>query len=284
LQPGEVTAIQEDGLAAVITAERSASGIAIGIKDYWRCNEEGCSNNTNTCWRRPLPGYQIDCPEEHYKVNGNILTIWATAVAREECQIQEPSDEICLSLMMAKDCSESKKRRQRQKVSPTSSNSSIEGLTKAVLAGHLAQMRAPQQCQHQLAEYGEYSKYKKWDDFICPRVGLHQHTYNLFKYWLYAMPQLWADITNVKREVFEEGQHDINMLMDKQTGMTLKAWLEYFNQRSSMLSHLRRKAHNWKIDYGGLTQKNLDATQKFYRNAEANKTPEQEMLAEVSGN
>jgi hypothetical protein len=49
LRPRIVTAIQEDGLAAVVTAKRSASSVAIGIKDYWRCNEEGCSNNTNTC-------------------------------------------------------------------------------------------------------------------------------------------------------------------------------------------------------------------------------------------
>ncbi|CAG5190059.1 uncharacterized protein ALTATR162_LOCUS12119 [Alternaria atra] len=283
-RPGIVTAIQEDGLAAVVTAERCASGVAIGIKDYWRCNEEGCSNNTNTCWRRPLPGRQIDRPEEHYKVNGNTIATWATAVAREECTIQEPSDEIHLSLMMAKDRSESEKRRRRRKVSPTSSNSSIEGLTKAILAGHLAQMRAPQQCQHQSAEYGEYSKYKKWDDITCPQVELHQHTYNFFKYWCYAMPQLQADITKVKREVFEKGHYDINMLMDRQTGMTLEAWVEYFNQPPSMLSHLRRKAHDWRMDYGGLTQRNLDAIQKLYRNAEADETPEREVLGEVSGN
>lgn len=79
-RPGIVTAIQEDGLAAVVTAKRCASGVPIGIKDYWRCNEEGCSNNNNTCWRRPLPGRQIDRPEEHYKVNGNTIAIWATAV------------------------------------------------------------------------------------------------------------------------------------------------------------------------------------------------------------
>jgi hypothetical protein len=58
------------------------------------------------------------------------------------------------------------------------------------------------------------------------------------------MPQLRADITKVMREVFKEGHYDINMLMDKQTGMTLKAWVEYFNQPPLMLSHLRRKAHD----------------------------------------
>ena len=37
------------------------------------------------------------------------------------------------------------------------------------------------------------------------------------------MPQLWADITKVKREVFKEGHYNINMLIDRQTGMTLEA-------------------------------------------------------------
>ena len=32
--PGVVTAIQEDGLAAVVLAERSATGVALGIKDH----------------------------------------------------------------------------------------------------------------------------------------------------------------------------------------------------------------------------------------------------------
>lgn len=72
-RPGIVTAIQEEGLAEVVSNERSASGVAIGIKDYWRCNEGGCSNNTMTCWRRPIEGREIDRREEHYKVNGNVI-------------------------------------------------------------------------------------------------------------------------------------------------------------------------------------------------------------------
>ena len=137
-RPGIVTAIQEEGLAAVVAAERSASGVAIGIKDYWRCNEETCSNNTNTCWRRPIPGRQIDRPEDHYKINSNTIASWAAAVARQECTIKELSDKIRLSLMMAKDRTKAKKRRRWRKVSPTLLNSSIKGLTKAILAGHLA--------------------------------------------------------------------------------------------------------------------------------------------------
>jgi hypothetical protein len=73
-----------------------------------------------------------------------------------------------------------------------------------------------------LAEYGEYGEYKIWDDFICLQVELHQYTFNIFVYWSYAMPQIWADITKVEMEVFEEGHYNIKMLMDRQTGMTLE--------------------------------------------------------------
>lgn len=59
-------------------------------------------------------------------------------MARQECTIEEPSNKIRLSLMMAKDRTEAEKRRHQRKVSPTLSNSSIKGLTKAILAGHLA--------------------------------------------------------------------------------------------------------------------------------------------------
>jgi hypothetical protein len=48
--------------------------------------------------RRPLSGRQIHSPEEHYKGNCNTIAIWATAVAREVCTIQEPSDKIRLYL------------------------------------------------------------------------------------------------------------------------------------------------------------------------------------------
>lgn len=138
-RPGIVTAIQEEGLAEVVSNERSASGVAIGIKDYCRCNEGGCSNNTMTCWGRPIEGREIDRGEEHYKVNGNIIAQWAAEVKEGKSTIQRPSENIRLTLMLAKDRSETEKRRKRSRVSPTSSSSSIEGLTKVILASALAQ-------------------------------------------------------------------------------------------------------------------------------------------------
>ncbi|KAJ8113858.1 hypothetical protein OPT61_g4114 [Boeremia exigua] len=72
-RPGIVTAIQEEGLADVVSAERFASGTAIGIRDRWRCREERCSNSPFICWVRRPPGRQIDRFDDHYPVNGNII-------------------------------------------------------------------------------------------------------------------------------------------------------------------------------------------------------------------
>ena len=123
-----------------------------------------------------------------------MIASWASAVAWQECTIKEPSDEIRLSLMLAKDRAEAEKRRKRRKVSPTSSNSSIEGLTKAILAGHLAQMSS-NRCCHQSTQSTPSTR---WEDFDCPRLELFQHTYNFFDYWKHAMPSMRQPIQDIR--------------------------------------------------------------------------------------
>jgi hypothetical protein len=289
VRPGIVTAIQEDGLAGVVTAERFASGTAIGIRDYWRCREERCSNSPFVCWIRRLPERQINRFEDHYAVSGETIARWAAAVARGECTIEEPSDDIRLAIIMTRDRSDEKKRRRR-KVSPTSSNSSLESLTRAILVGHLAQLRAPQQCQHYAAEPVTRRKMRMWVDFDCTRAHLHQHTSNFFHYWLSAMPQHKEEIEGIYQSVFKDGGYDINMLMDVEDGMTIDVWVDYFKQTPAMLSHLRRKVHDWMKDYAGLTLENIKRADRLL-NGEARAEVEaeaeaehREPLQEVSGN
>ena len=285
--PGVVTAIQEDGLAAVVMAERSATGVAMGIKDRWRCREEACRNHLLTCWVRSVAG-RLDRFEDHYPVNGNIIASWARAVERSECTIDEPSDDIRLSILMARDRASAEKKRRRRKTSPTSSNSSIEGLTKAILAGHLAQMRATKQCQHRVYEQPLRER-RMWRDFISTRPELHQHTVNFFIYWRQAMPHFGAEIELIRRTVFRDGLYDINMLMDKEDGTTLECWVDIFKMAPFMLSHLRRKAHAWREDYTGLTQKNFNNIQRYRNDTRLqHETPkaegEREAFSKVSGN
>lgn len=67
MQPTIVTAIHEASLATVVTTEVAASGVAIGIKDYWRCIETLCNNWNFTCWVRHVLG-QLPHYKNHYKL------------------------------------------------------------------------------------------------------------------------------------------------------------------------------------------------------------------------
>jgi hypothetical protein len=184
--------------------------------------------------------------------------------------------------MMARDRAEAEKRRRRRKVSPTSSNSSIEGLTKAILTGHLAQTSAQRQCQHHLEERRER---RVWREFNRTRPEMYHHTFNFFNHWGEAMPQLGDEIAQIRNTIFREGLYDINMLMDKEDGMTLECWTEYFHQSPSMLSHLRRKAFDWRKDYGGLTVLNTNALKSYENDTRPNReAPGRSLLREVSGN
>ncbi|KAF2628501.1 hypothetical protein BU25DRAFT_447962 [Macroventuria anomochaeta] len=237
-RPGIVTAIQEDGLAAIVAAERSASGVAIGIKDYWRCLEAGCSNNTNNLAVRLI---------------ARKITIWSTATLSRSAAGGR---------------------------SPTSSNSSIEGLTKAILAGHLAQMSANiNRCRHESSQ-SIFTPRPRCKNFNCPRNELVQHTYNFFNYWKHSMPQMRETIKNIVQQVVKEDKYDINMLMDEQVGMTMEVWVNYFCIGPGHLAHLRRKAIDWRKDYGGLTKANWDAMGRVYNDVRESASPVREPLGE----
>ena len=151
-RPGIVTAIMEEGLAGVVTNERFASGHAIGIRDYWRCQSERCLNDPGVCWVRSPAGRQVERSGDHFPLNGNMIANWASSITRQECTVEEPSQDLQLHFIMSKDRNAWENKRQR-KSSTASSNSSLENLTKAILVGHLAQLKQPQQpCHHQLEQ------------------------------------------------------------------------------------------------------------------------------------
>ena len=167
---------------------------------------------------------------------------------------------------MARDRADAEKRRRRRKVSPTSSNSGIEGLAKEILAGHLAQMSV-HQCNHQAPTEPSFRSRQRWQDFDCTRAELFQRSNNFFKYWFNAMSLCKENIKEIRDEVFKKGGYDINMLIDSENGMTLEVSVDYFHQTPGMLSHLRRKVHDWLKDYTGSTKDNLEAIQRHAKHA-----------------
>ena len=63
-------------------------------------------------------------------------------------------------------------------------------------------------------------------DFNCTRPEPYQHTFHLFNYWIEAMPQLGYEIVHIMKVLFREGLYAMNMLMDKEDGMTLECWFD----------------------------------------------------------
>jgi Na+-translocating ferredoxin:NAD+ oxidoreductase RnfG subunit len=98
------------------------------------------------------------------------------------------------------------------------------------------------------------------------------------------MPQHKDEIRRIYKTVFKEGCYDINMLMDVEDGMTLEVRVDYFQQTPAMLSHLRRKVHDWLKDYAGLTDENIRRANKSLNAEEEVEAGDQEPLQEVSGN
>ena len=94
-RPGIVTAIIEDGVAGVVVSERFATSNAIGIRCHWRCKNERCSNNPGVCCVR--------LPPDHYPLNGNSVFNWASAITRQECIVEAPSQDLQLQFIISKD-------------------------------------------------------------------------------------------------------------------------------------------------------------------------------------
>lgn len=97
------------------------------------------------------------------------------------------------------------------------------------------------------------------------------------------MPQFDLDIERILQKAVVEGGYDINMLMDKRDGMTLEVWTDYLQLPPSLLSHLRRKAHDWIKDYGGLSPKNYAIIQELLSSS-LEGLPGRTPLGDVSGN
>ena len=102
-RPGIVTAIIEDGVAGVVVSERFATSNAIGIRCHWRCKNERCSNNPGVCWIRLPLGRQVERVGDHYPLNGNSVSNWVSAITRQECTVEEPSQDLQLQFIMSKD-------------------------------------------------------------------------------------------------------------------------------------------------------------------------------------
>jgi hypothetical protein len=112
-------------LPEVLAAEVAAgNGVAIQIRDKWRCQDSKCRNHSFCCWVSRTPG-RVDRFEDHYPADSNIVAIWAREITLGESSVEAPSDNIrlCLANARARAAKEKAQRRKKRAASDSGSSS-----------------------------------------------------------------------------------------------------------------------------------------------------------------
>ncbi|EDU42534.1 hypothetical protein PtrV1_06163 [Pyrenophora tritici-repentis] len=253
------TVIQEEGLAGVIAAEQAGSGHAIAIRDRWRCTDTHCENYPYCCWMAPT-ARQPARFEDHLFVNGNIISMWARAITARRATYDEPSDDVRLAILRAKDLRVHEKTRKLRAAGD--GDDDIKSLTKLLIVGQLERMnRQPQQESNLQAAAptitrAEVSSASQWAPIRYDHEQeINEHTSNFFNYLKLKFPTVGEDINELYKTLVIDGAMDINLLMQP-SGDILKLWTQHFKQPSGWFFTLQNTAKEWQAGYQGLTDRN----------------------------
>ncbi|KAF2823607.1 hypothetical protein CC86DRAFT_447920 [Ophiobolus disseminans] len=250
------TMIQEGGIASVLAAENAGSGMAIGIRDRWCCVDTHCKNYPYVCWLRP--GQQARF-ENHCPVNGNIIAMWARDISKQLATYDEPSDDVRLAILRARDRAEHEKAHRQR--SPNSGDNDIRSLTKLLVVGQLNQLN-----RQPLGELKPRSerlnrletpspKPREWVPIkYNHREEMNQHTTNFFNSFKLKHPLDSDAVTNMFNIVCVDGAMDLNMIIGG-SGDVLKLWVNHFNLPPGWLFTLQHHALEWQKSYNGLSEK-----------------------------
>ncbi|EDU46149.1 predicted protein [Pyrenophora tritici-repentis Pt-1C-BFP] len=253
------TVIQEEGLAGVIAAEQAGSGHAIAIRDRWRCTDTHCENYPYCCWMAPT-ARQPARFEGHLFVNGNIISMWARAITARRATYDEPSDDVRLAILRAKDLRVHEKTRKLRAAGD--GDDDIKSLTKLLIVGQLERMnRQPQQESNLQAAAptitrAEVSSASQWAPIRYDHEQeINEHTSNFFNYLKLKFPTVGEDINELYKTLVIDGAMDINLLMQP-SGDILKLWTQHFKQPPGWFFTLQNTAKEWQAGYQGLTDRN----------------------------
>ncbi|KAF1937837.1 hypothetical protein EJ02DRAFT_505784 [Clathrospora elynae] len=258
-RPVTATMIQEQGIASVVAAEQAGSGWAIAIRDQWRCTDTSCGNHRYTCWLPRTPG-QPDRFEKHLPVNGNIIAMWARAIDRRVCTLDEPSDNVRLALVRAKDRAELEKLKRQ---GGEDRDDDIASLTKLLIVGQLKQLTQSQQTLQALPAVAPLPppppppswvpiEYTHWREML-------EHTRNFWMYWEQQRDGFTSTyIIEMWRTAVLEARFDINLLMDSsEDGVPIDLWIDHLGLQAGALLQLRKAARVWRKQYNGLDEASL---------------------------
>ncbi|KAI1684338.1 hypothetical protein KJE20_06843 [Pyrenophora tritici-repentis] len=253
------TVIQEEGLAGVIAAEQAGSGHAIAIRDRWRCTDTHCENYPYCCWMAPT-ARQPARFEDHLFVNGNIISMWARAITARRATYDEPSDDVRLAILRAKDLRVHEKTRKLRAAGD--GDDDIKSLTKLLIVGQLERMnRQPQQESNLQAAAptitrAGVSSASQWAPIRYDHEQeINEHTSNFFNYLKLKFPTVGEDINELYKTLVIDGAMDINLLMQP-SGDILKLWTQHFKQPPGWFFTLQNTAKEWQAGYQGLTDRN----------------------------
>ncbi|KAG9388341.1 hypothetical protein A1F94_001233 [Pyrenophora tritici-repentis] len=247
------------GLAGVIAAEQAGSGHAIAIRDRWRCTDTHCENYPYCCWMAPT-ARQPARFEDHLFVNGNIISMWARAITARRATYDEPSDDVRLAILRAKDLRVHEKTRKLRAAGD--GDDDIKSLTKLLIVGQLERMnRQPQQESNLQAAAptitrAEVSSASQWAPIRYDHEQeINEHTSNFFNYLKLKFPTVGEDINELYKTLVIDGAMDINLLMQP-SGDILKLWTQHFKQPPGWFFTLQNTAKEWQAGYQGLTDRN----------------------------
>ena len=238
------TVIQEEGLAGVVAAEQAGSGWAMAIRDQWRCQDANCGNHPYVCWLPRTPG-QPDRFEKHLPVNGNIIAMWARELAGGTGSVRDPSDNVRLAIVRAKDRANAKKSRRRGAVNSSGgSNNEIASLTKLLIVNQLKQLTRHINQPSMQAQQPESSL--SWEPFEYTNwIEISRHTKNFFDWWADQRTSGFASsyIKAMYRSVCVVIRLDINILLDNtDNGCLMKLWVKQTEFPIGALFRLRDAA------------------------------------------
>ncbi|KAG9380241.1 hypothetical protein A1F94_009136 [Pyrenophora tritici-repentis] len=247
------------GLAGVTAAEQAGSGHAIAIRDRWRCTDTHCENYPYCCWMAPT-ARQPARFEDHLFVNGNIISMWARAITARRATYDEPSDDVRLAILRAKDLRVHEKTRKLRAAGD--GDDDIKSLTKLLIVGQLERMnRQPQQESNLQAAAptitrAEVSSASQWAPIRYDHEQeINEHTSNFFNYLKLKFPTVGEDINELYKTLVIDGAMDINLLMQP-SGDILKLWTQHFKQPPGWFFTLQNTAKEWQAGYQGLTDRN----------------------------
>lgn len=190
--------------------------------------------------------------------------MWARAIDSQLCITQEPSDDVRLAILRAKDRADSEKSKRR---GVEGVDNDIKSMTKLVLLAQLKQMgsqvpeTSPSRTSTAATGVSSWTSIE-FDD----ELEMWQYTLNFFYFLRAKRPDQKSFLKEIHKKVVLEGRIDINMMLED--SLKMKLWVEYFWYPSGRLMPLRRDAIQWRRDYRGLTEENWQTINRIRKQRE----------------